>query len=245
LQIVITQNRDQLRKRVNRFLGSSAHARDEVLDTLRSLASFGRVIVFGGAIRDLAIHGNREFPSDIDVVLDGVDRTTIASFMARRVATQNRFGGYRFSTSNWKFDVWRFEDTWAMREGLVSGQTIDSLLRTTFFNWDAIAYDFNEGRLLFDADYFDVLRSGVIDINLEPNPNPIGLARRALGMYWDETAGLSARLAEYVIRTLDSASTLGIGETIVPESVRQQFVFDFERSGGGVVCRRTQQLSLS
>jgi predicted nucleotidyltransferase len=242
----ITQNRDQLRKRVHRFLHSPAHAKGEILETLARLNQFGRVIVFGGAIRDLALHGNREFPSDIDVVVETTDVEALSSCMCAMSAIRNRFGGYRFSTTKWKFDVWRLEDTWALREGHVSGRTAEALLATTFFDWDAIAYDFTNGQLLIHDGYFDRLQLGIVDINLEPNPNPIGNARRALDIYRHGSAALAPKLAAFVA-TSARAWIGGRSFELAREDLAgaQAYLADFESSGGQPVRRRVEQLRLA
>jgi predicted nucleotidyltransferase len=242
----ITQNRDQLRKRVDRFLHSPAHARAEILATLSSLSRLGRVIIFGGAIRDLAIYGNREFPSDIDVVVEAADTGALSASMASLSARRNRFGGFRFSSSKWKFDVWRLEDTWALREGYVSGRTAEALLRTTFFDWDAIAYDFTNRQLLILDGYFERLREEVVDINLEPNPHPVGNAKRALDIYWSGSAGLAPRLAAFVAATATAWPGVSSVDTTREQATElRRFLEDFAASGGRPVRRRIEQMRLA
>jgi predicted nucleotidyltransferase len=241
----ITQNRDQLRKRVHRFLHSPAHARVEVLEILSRLNQFGRVIVFGGAVRDLAIHGNREFPSDIDIVVETTDVEALSACMSAMSASRNRFGGYRFSTAKWKFDVWRLEDTWALREGHVSGHTSEALLETTFFDWDAVAYDYTNRQLLIRDGYFERLQIGVVDINLEPNPNPAGNARRALGIYRQGSAALAPRLAAFVAsaaRAWINGSSFECAQEDLAGA--QAYLEDFESSAGQPIRRRVEQLRL-
>jgi predicted nucleotidyltransferase len=242
----ITQNRDQLRKRVHRFLHSPTHARVEVLETLSRLNQFGRVFVFGGAVRDLAIYGNREFPSDIDIVVESADEELMSACMSEMSALRNRFGGFRFATTKWKFDVWRLEDTWALREGHVSGRTAEALLATTFFDWDAIAYDFTNRQLLVRDDYFDRLQIGIVDINLEPNPNPVGNAKRALDIYRRGSAALAPRLAAFVAtaaRTWISSSSFERPRE--DSSGVKAYLEDFESSCGQPVRRRVEQLRLA
>lgn len=242
----ITQSRDQLRKRVDRFLHSPAHSRAEILNTLLRLSQFGHVIVFGGAIRDLAIHGNSEFPSDIDVVLEDANIEELSVGMNVLNAFRNRFGGFRFTTEKWKFDVWRLEDTWALREGHVSGQSAESLLKTTFFDWDAIAYDFTNRQLLVSDGYFDRLQRRIVDINLEPNPNPMGSARRALDIYWSGKVGLAPRLARFVATTMQpNFDECDQQREVGQQTVLRGFLRDFARSEGGIVKRWVEQLRLA
>jgi hypothetical protein len=198
----LAPNSQVLRKRLLRFLSSPAHARTEIAEVTRSLGTLGNVVLFGGAVRDIALHGNREFPADIDIVLDNASVPALAREMERWGANRNKFGGYRFCTPKWRFDVWRLSDTWAIRQGHVSDQSIEALLRTTFFDWDAVAYEVVTRRLYAADGYFARLASRVVDMNLEENPNPRGIACRALSMYSSGKARLSRRLSQYVVGTL-------------------------------------------
>lgn len=210
------------------------------------LSRLGRVLIFGGAIRDLAIHGNSEFPSDIDIVLEGAEEECLLKSMADLTARRNRFGGFRFSTSKWKFDVWRLEETWALRKGHVRGNSPDALIRSTFFDWDAIVYDVRGRSLLFLDSYFDRIGAGVVDVNLEPNPNPIGNAYRALDLYWNGGANLAPRLAAVVAKTVRAEANLAV--SALPDSrgtMIRTFLADFEMSAGAVVGRRPQQLRMA
>ncbi|HRX87838.1 MAG TPA: hypothetical protein P5528_00200 [Steroidobacteraceae bacterium] len=242
----ITRSRDQLRKRVNRFFAATDPLRADVVETLRGLEPYGRVFVFGGAIRDLALYGSATFPSDIDVVMEAADFAPMVEHLRKSGAARNRFGGFRFTTKRWKFDVWRLEDTWALREGHVRGSTARTLLATTFFNWDAIAYDFSQKRLLVQDGYFDKLDAGLLGINLAANPNPAGNARRALRMYASGRAGLESGLVQFVAANTRSYWERGLqadGEREFPGLT--SFLSEFRRSAGGSLPRRDPQMPLT
>ena len=242
----ITRSRDQLRKRVSRFFAPTDPLRADVVDTLCELEPYGRVLVFGGAIRDLALHGSAFFPSDIDVVIEAADFEPMVEHLRASGATRNRFGGFRFATKRWKFDVWRLEDTWALREGYVQGSTAEALLATTFFDWDAIAYDFSQRRLLVQEEYFEKLEAGLLGINLPANPNPEGNARRALRIYASGRAGLESELAQFVAETTRSFWQCGLQ----PEAEQafpglNVFLSEFRRSEGRALPRRDPQMRLA
>jgi len=76
------------------------------------------------------------------------------------------------------------------------------LTQTTFFNWDAAVYDLSKSTLHYSPEYFRWVESGVLEINLEPNPNPAGNVRRALRLALSGDARLGPRLTEYVLRFL-------------------------------------------
>lgn len=242
----ITQTRDHLRKRVNRFFSPTDPRRADVVDTLRGFEPYGRVLVFGGAIRDLALHGSTSYPSDIDVVIQAADPDHMAEHLCTIGATRNRFGGFRFATKRWKFDVWRLEDTWALREGHVRGSCAEVLLATTFFDWDAIAYDFSQKRLLVEDEYFDKLAAGLLGINLPANPNPAGNARRALRIFASGRAGLESELAHFVAETTRPFWERGIqpdAEQAFPGL--NAFLSEYRRSNGRALPRRDLQMLLA
>lgn len=106
-----------------------------------------------------------------------VDPRSMPAFeraVERLGAKVNKFGGYGIALDRWKVDVWPLERTWAAVNGHVPVATLHDLVDVTFFDWDAVLYSVDEQRLIAKSCYFDRVRRRVIDINLEPNPNPSG-----------------------------------------------------------------------
>ena len=134
--------------------------------------------MFGGVLRELAMFGRRGFRSDIDIVVDG-DWEQVERYLQCIAAKQNRFGGYRLDIGTWPVDIWAARDTWAIRQGLVRFQGIESLLGTTILNWDAILMDWRTKQIICGSTYFRDIRERIMDIVLEENPNPLGAAVRA------------------------------------------------------------------
>ena len=122
--------------------------------------------------------GARGFRSDFDVVVDG-SWGHVINYLYGVGAVRNRFGGYRLCVGGSDVDVWAARDTWAIKEGLVQYQGIESLLKTTILNWDAILMDWRTKEILCGTLYFDEIRTRTMDIILEANPNPLGAAVRA------------------------------------------------------------------
>ncbi|POD30579.1 hypothetical protein BKM14_19495 [Pseudomonas syringae pv. syringae] len=50
----------------------------------------------------------------------------------------------------------------------------------TFFDWDAVAYDLWGKKLICHDDYLERLRAKTLEINLRPNPSPMGNLIRAI-----------------------------------------------------------------
>jgi hypothetical protein len=103
-----------------------------------------------------------------------------------------------------RVDIWALEHTWAHVAGHRRVGRVEDVLHCTFFDWDAILYDLPTRRIVTAEGYFDLLRSGILDINLKENPNPRGSLVRALrrGALWRVSFGpaltkfASERLAE-------------------------------------------------
>lgn len=164
---------------------------------------FDRVAVIGGLVRDFAREGRSGFRSDVDLVVDApVDHVAI---LADRVgATPNRFGGFGFRDGPWKIDFWALEATWGRRH--VPVRRIEDVLRCTFFDWDAVAYDLWDRKVICNGDYLERIRRKTLDINLRPNPSPQGNLVRAIRrlMLWRLRPG--PQLRDFIEEQLDEAS---------------------------------------
>jgi hypothetical protein len=197
------RNPRTLKRRIRRFLANTKSGPD-VSDVITRLSDIGRVALFGGALRDLALHGRTASPRDIDIVVQCEADRDLAQCLAGFQPRRNRFGGFRFRTERWSFDVWRVEDTWAIREGLVKTNRLDDLIHTTFFDWDALLYEPKSGSIIALPHYFERLASPVVDINLPDNPNPLGTLVRALRILVLDRACMGKRLVSYTHEQLAS-----------------------------------------
>jgi hypothetical protein len=191
-----------LKSRVVDFL-SSGDRGAEARAMIDHLSAIGTVGIFGGMLRDIARSGSEAFASDIDLVVDGPSES-LAQMFAGHVAERNRFGGYRIYGQHAQFDVWLLQDTWAVKQGHVSASSLADLTKTTFFDWDAAVYLPHFNVLHCAEDYLDRLRSGIVTINLEPNPNPLGAVARTLRLLLDWQVGLSAELVEFLWQNLSA-----------------------------------------
>ncbi len=192
-----------IKKRITRFLTSTSYWRQEISGVIDLLSPAGSVGIFGGALRDLALTGNQSFPNDVDLVVSTDDLDHLSWLVKDFQPVRNRYGGYSFRSQHWKFDVWALSQTWAIREGLIPASDLSDLVKTTFFDWDAIVFDTKTKRLSTCDDYFEKISMGMVGINLARNPYPLGNAVRALRMYLSMRAGLSISLGDYVLSVID------------------------------------------
>jgi hypothetical protein len=203
----------------------------DFLDFLCNAVPTGEVFLFGGLIRDVALLGARGFNSDVDVVVEGdweLARAYIESLGARR----NKFGGYRLEVAEWPIDVWNAEATWAIVNGFVEYKGIASLTQTTVLNWDAILMNWRTRGFIYSRGYFEAIREGVLDIVLEANPNPLGMATRVFRHLCAKDAAkitmkaalyLARAAAEYPFQMLRAAEIRSYSESLIQPEVYEFF----------------------
>jgi predicted nucleotidyltransferase len=191
-----SKTRWRLRQDLNLITGSKRDASSAIS---KLLLEFQKVAIFGGAIRDLALGKNVNQAADIDIVVDTED-IRLSSTLNKIEHTNNKFGGIRFKYHNRIYDIWPLKQTWAFKEGYVQGNSFEDLIRTTFFVIDASYYSLPDHQLYCHSSYFQNLINRVLDINLEPNPNPAGMAKRALKMAFVHNFSFTPRLVDYVLK---------------------------------------------
>jgi hypothetical protein len=187
-----------LKRRVDRFVGRELLVLPQFRHLLATLRSYGKAVIFGGLIRDLALGHSREFSSDIDIVVQHARPDVLERMLAPYGARKNAFDGYRFRIQRWIMDLWPYESTWAFRRGLVRGVELADLLKTTFFNWDQALYDLESRELVVSPHYLADLGSRRLSINLRETPNEIGCAVRTLRLIWQDNAILEPALAMFL-----------------------------------------------
>ncbi len=158
-------------------IGHPSKSIAEFLDFITAALPDGDVYLFGGVLRDLALLGNKGFVSDIDLVVEG-NWHDCARYLESYGAAKNKFGGFRLSVDGWPIDIWNAPETWAIKQGLVEYRSIFSLTETTVLNWDAILMNWRTRLFIHRPNYLERLRARVLDIVLENNPNPLGMAVR-------------------------------------------------------------------
>lgn len=164
---------------------------------------FERVAVIGGLVRDFALAGRSGFRSDVDLVIDAPDEA-VARLAKHLKATPNRFGGYGCKEGPWKIDFWALETTWGRRH--VPVHKLEDVVSCTFFDWDAVAYDLWAKKLILTEGYLERIRERILDINLLPNPSPMGNLVRAIRrlMLWQAHPG--PKLMEFIDENLNDSA---------------------------------------
>lgn len=189
-----------LRRRADSFLARPEYASVRAL--LADISTIGPVAIFGGFLRDLARHGIGGFNSDLDVVIDCESAASVLRRLGTVRFNHTGMGGIRILGNRLQVDLWTLQDTWAIKNGIVGGSRLADLVHTTFFDCDAVIYQLSSRDIVCADSYFAALQSGVIDINIETNPNPLSMAIRTLRFLKRRQLKISDRLGRYLLRSL-------------------------------------------
>jgi hypothetical protein len=185
-----------IERRLSAFIWEDDSLRCASLRNVLSIFTgrFENVAIIGGMVRDFARVGAPGFHSDVDMVIDAPS-PEVAEFAAALGARVNAFGGFSLVRGGWEVDFWPLGSTWALREGHVELEGLQDLIRSTFFDHDAILYDIGRRRVICDDGYVGRQPLNTLEINLMPNPSIHGslyrAARRILG--WELSPGPKLR----------------------------------------------------
>lgn len=191
-----------LKERIQRFLNCKCYERQDVRAVISSIESLGDIAIFGGVPRDLSLYGNNCYLNDVDLVVNTDKVKDLETALSPYMPFRNAFGGYRVSCGKWKLDVWPLQSTWAFRSGEIHCGGLGDLVHTTFFNWDAIVYVVSKDKIYCSKNYLESLQRCILDINHQPNPNPMGTTIRTLRYVKTKNARLSPRLATYLLERI-------------------------------------------
>jgi hypothetical protein len=190
----------ELSSRIARFIRGQEGA--DIGCLIDMLEPVGEVGIFGGMPRDFArASGGGPFDSDVDVVVDA-PADALDEVLHPMGADRNRFGGYRLRHGRFDFDIWALERTWAVSTGHVAVRSLTDLVKTTFFDCDAVVYHCRSGTISRSNSFWSNLHRGIVDINLQANPHQVGTLARTLRILFDWQQDLSPKLAEYLVTGL-------------------------------------------
>lgn len=230
--MAVATNSYILKKRVRRFFENAPSERRAVMSIISELEELAEVYIFGGLLRDLALRGVASFDSDVDIVIRPFDGMAFQNWAEESGFEQNKFGGFRLFKDRWLFDVWELDRTWAFRQDASIHRTKYTLTNTTFFNWDAIVYDIRTNQIICPQSYFEDLSQLRLEINFEPNPNPLGTLIRSLKFVKDG-AKTGPNLTTFIRNNMDLYSDSEIcrydrNKSRIP-SLEQSFIAQVRR----------------
>lgn len=199
--IAVPENAEELEARLKAFVRSdapSAMALRQLVDG--PFIRFDRLAIIGGMVRDFARCGM--FASDIDIVIEASSED-VATVAASIGASRNAFGGWRITLDGTDFDFWALETTWVVTNAIVEASRVEDMIKTTFFDHDAVVFDLRSERIICEEDYLLGLRQRRIEINVRTSPIVDGNLYRAVTriLRWDLIPG--PRLSEFIDAHLD------------------------------------------
>lgn len=127
------------------------------------------IYVFSGVIRNflLGYYENR----DLDIVIGNTDELNLPLKYFRPLKLKrNSFGGYKVSIGKLIIDVWDIRNTWGIKN-LNLQSSPNSLLKTAFFNFSSIVYDFNQEKFIYDNNFIEFYHTHAMDVLCEKNPD--------------------------------------------------------------------------
>lgn len=169
---------------------------------LNCLCKEGELLLFGGAVRDFYENKYSLLPRDFDIVVN-TDLTNLDHCFKDLQYKRNRYGGYKLNFGTVNFDIWTLSSTWAFREQIIENVSVKNLLKTVFFNFDAIVYNF-ESRTVYDGGYTKARENGCLDIILEQNPHPELCVLRAFVFKKKYNISFGHRLQKYINEWVNS-----------------------------------------
>jgi hypothetical protein len=209
IQTLRTRVEDFLEPAISRPSPDVLHeAAVEVLT--RTVRKGWRTYLVGGFLRDAVVNPNSLWPRDFDVVVDGCSSEELRNVFVDIVVGHNRFGGLalrqavhgsrRQTVQQLQFDVWRLQDTWAVREFALP-HSIDAFVHTPFLNIDSIAISIGPGDdylNIFEHGFFHAIETCVVEINEPTNPFPVLCAIRGLTIASTLNFVIGPQLAKFV-----------------------------------------------
>ncbi|NLN32848.1 MAG: hypothetical protein GX159_04550, partial [Flavobacteriaceae bacterium] len=167
--------------------------------------------LFSGVLRNFFIK-IYEKPRDLDIVLlssEGKVKENIESFLANYGdVRKNSFGGYKLILDNFPIDLWFIEDTWAFQNKLLNeNNNLEyNLLKSTFFNFSSIIYDFKNQTFIIEKDFEKFISKREMDIVLPDNPNQVLCILNIIYYAEKYQINLSKSLINYYISHFNSFS---------------------------------------
>lgn len=131
------------------------------------------IYVFSGIIRDF-LTGDYSGIRDIDFVLteDKYFRDLICKLERKNIINVkfNQFGGIKIIFKQIHIDIWCIQNTWGIRNE-EKDATVDALIDSAFFNFQAIVYSLRKHKFIYHADFCRFLQTKIMDVVYWKNPN--------------------------------------------------------------------------
>ena len=204
VNLAIQKMKRDLRARLGRFVSAdSKRLYPHLYRVLRDIRNSNfPAFICGGAVRDMLLCNN-SIPRDLDIILGYVSREQLEALFPNHIKGETSLGGLKLQVKDWSVDIWPIQDTWAFKEGKVSGKGFSDYPKITFLNIDAIAVQLfskrRQKREIFSEGFFEAIAEKTIELNFEENPKPAECIVRALRLANKFKFVIGPRLARYMV----------------------------------------------
>lgn len=204
VNLKIQKMKRDLRARLGRFVATDSKRHYphlySVLEDIRN--NNYPAFLCGGAVRDMLLCNN-SIPRDLDIILGYVSRERLETLFPDHIKGETSLGGLKLQVKDWSIDMWPIQDTWAFKEGKVTGKGFSDYPKITFLNIDAIAIQLfskkRQKRKIYSKGFFEAIAERTIELNFEENPAPAECIVRALRIANKFKFVIGPRLARYMI----------------------------------------------
>lgn len=141
----------------------------KVIEALDKLSAVTPVLIFSGVIRNYLI-GEWASIRDLDIVLASPLTLDILRVLKNYQYRINSFKGVKVRIDGCSIDAWLLGNTWGIQHNKIK-PTANALIKTAFFNFSAIVFDYNHQKFIFDDAFIDFLMTRKMEIVLPDNPN--------------------------------------------------------------------------
>lgn len=170
---------------------------------LTNLLTLTDVIVFGGVVRDFVLNKLKQVDHrDIDLVVVNLD-SDVEKILQPYLINKNSFGGFKLKIDKKEIDLWKFEETWGIKNKLPLFNSIPEYLpHTSFFNINAIAFSIKNQNLVLSESFKKVYYEEILDIEFIPNPLPALCLIKTYEYVQKYELKLSDKLVEYLKKNI-------------------------------------------
>ena len=195
----------------------------------KSVAKQTDIYIYSGVIRNYLL-GFRE-NRDVDVVITNINSLSLnPNDLHNCQIFQNSFGGYKIHIDNLTIDAWGIESTWGLLHKKMKF-TPHSLIKTAFFNFSSIAYDYNNRRYIFGDDICRFLKTRAIDVVFPENPNKPLCILNTIYFIKKYNFAIAYRLCKWIVDNyssnmpFDKVQDRHFHYTVASEDTRQWFIY--------------------
>lgn len=151
----------KLKSKLNYYLNLESSPRKEITIFLNTIQENNTCAFFGGFLRDITLSRLNYFQSDLDIVYTG-SKDEMSQVLTNYKSTKNKFGGDRIHLEKIYIDIWHLNDTLFLKH--LNNPSLKDLSESSFFNWDAIAYEIQSEKVIAPKNYFHNIKNNILEI---------------------------------------------------------------------------------